>query len=105
VRTVIGILGIMVGLMQAASAASPVACYKATFLEFTPISSNATVQVASGKKEMWHVLGGGEQVTVFDWRPLDVVTVCATGVDGIFTIADASDAPDSAAHARKVPAK
>jgi hypothetical protein len=105
VRTVIGIVGIMVGLMQAASAASAASCYKATFLEFTPISSNATLQVGSGRKEIWHVLGGGEQVMVFNWRPLDVVAVCATGVDGIFTIADASDSSDSTAHARKVPVK
>jgi hypothetical protein len=105
VRTVIGILWIMGALSQAASAASSSSCYKATFLEFTPISSNATVQAAGAKKEIWHVLGGSEQVTVFNWRPLDGVTICPTGTDGIATITDASDAPDAPAHARKVPTK
>jgi hypothetical protein len=105
VRTVIGILWIMGALCQAASAASAPSCFKATFLEFTPLSSSATVQVAGPKKELWHVLGGSEQVAVFNWRPLDVVTICPTGVDGIATITDASDTPDTPVHARKVPAK
>jgi hypothetical protein len=105
VRVVIGILGIMVGLVQAASAASATACYKATFLEFNSMSSNATIKLSNGKKETWHILGGGEQVAVFNWKPLDVVTVCASGVDGISTVEDPADTTDSAAHAREVPTK
>jgi hypothetical protein len=105
VRTLIAVIGLVLCVAQGAIAATATSCYKATMLEFNPLSSNATLQLSGGKKEMWHVLGGSEQVSVFAWRPLDVVSVCTTGVDNIFTLADVSDTTDPPAHARKVPAK
>lgn len=104
-RTFIAVLGLVLCVMQGAIAASAATCYKATMLEFSSLSSNATLQLPGGKKEVWHVLGGSEQMSVFAWRPLDVVNVCTTGVDNIFTLADVSDTTDPPAHARKVSPK